>query len=251
VTNNVAEYETLVNDLRIAIDFRVQRLYIHDDSKLIINQVMGELNCRDPRMAAYRQEVRKLEEKFDDFKLHHILQRDNEAPNALAWLGSSCGQHPLGVFVQDLARPSIWLDEYDLAPAPEIRPKKGDPTPTPDTDPGTLPGPTGQARDLRSEVAAVTKPSGSDPDWQKLLSKYLRLGVIPNNEPEAQRLARRATGYTIHDDELYLHNTLGILQWCISIEEGKALLLDIHEGICGYHASSKSMVGGAFRQGFY
>jgi hypothetical protein len=29
------------------------------------------------------------------------------------------------------------------------------------------------------------------------------------------------------------------------------LLLDIHEGICGYHASSRSMVGKAFRQGFY
>jgi hypothetical protein len=35
-------------------------------------------------MAAYRQEVRKLEEKFDDLDLHHILRRDNEAADALA-----------------------------------------------------------------------------------------------------------------------------------------------------------------------
>jgi hypothetical protein len=42
------------------------------DFELIVNQVMGESNCHDPRMEAYRQEVRKLEEKFDDFKLHHI-----------------------------------------------------------------------------------------------------------------------------------------------------------------------------------
>jgi hypothetical protein len=28
--------------------------------------------------------------------------------------------------------------------------------------------------------------------------------------------------------------------------EGKALLLDIHEGICDYHTSSRSMVGKAF-----
>jgi hypothetical protein len=34
-------------------------------------------------MAAYSQEVRHLEEKFDDFKLHHILRRDNKVADAL------------------------------------------------------------------------------------------------------------------------------------------------------------------------
>jgi hypothetical protein len=32
---------------------------------------------------------------------------------------------------------------------------------------------------------------------------------------------------------------------------GKALLVDIHKGVCGHHASSRSMVRMAFRQGFY
>jgi hypothetical protein len=50
---------------------------------------MGESNCYDPRTAAYRQEVRKLEDKFDSFELHHILRRDNEAADALSQLGSS------------------------------------------------------------------------------------------------------------------------------------------------------------------
>jgi ribonuclease HI len=70
----VAEYEALVNGICFAAKLGVQRLYIHGDSELIINQVMGESNCRDSRMAAYQQEVRKLEEKFDGFKLHHTLQ---------------------------------------------------------------------------------------------------------------------------------------------------------------------------------
>jgi ribonuclease HI len=68
----VAEYEALINDIRITAELRVQRLYIRGDSVLIINQVMGESNYHDSRMAAYHQEVRKLEEKFDGFKLHHI-----------------------------------------------------------------------------------------------------------------------------------------------------------------------------------
>jgi ribonuclease HI len=73
-TINVAEYVVLVNGLHLATELRVQRLYIRGDFELIINQVMGELNYRDSRMATYWQEVRKLEEKFDGFELHHILQ---------------------------------------------------------------------------------------------------------------------------------------------------------------------------------
>ena len=74
---------------------------------------------------------------------------------------------------------------------------------------------------------------------------------MPDSETEARRLARRVKGYCVHNNELYRHSTSGILQRCIPISEGKALLMDIHEGICGHHASSRSLVGKAFRQGFY
>jgi ribonuclease HI len=70
----VAEYEALINGLLIAAKLGIQQLYIRGDSELVVNQFMGESNCRDPCMAAYRQEVRKLEEKFDSFELHHILR---------------------------------------------------------------------------------------------------------------------------------------------------------------------------------
>jgi hypothetical protein len=33
---------------------------------------MKELSCHNPKMAAYCQEVCKLEEKFDGLKLNHI-----------------------------------------------------------------------------------------------------------------------------------------------------------------------------------
>jgi ribonuclease HI len=50
-TNNMAKYEALVNGLCIAAELRVQRLYNQGVSELNINQVMGESNCRDSRMA--------------------------------------------------------------------------------------------------------------------------------------------------------------------------------------------------------
>ena len=42
-----------------------------------------------------------------------------------------------------------------------------------------------------------------------------------------------------------------MLQKCIDEEDGKALLLEIHEGICGHHASSRALIAKSFRAGFY
>jgi ribonuclease HI len=53
-TNNVAEYKALVNGLHIATELVVQQLCIHGDFELVVNQDMGESNCHDSRMAAYR-----------------------------------------------------------------------------------------------------------------------------------------------------------------------------------------------------
>jgi ribonuclease HI len=125
MTNNVAEYETLIIGLRIVAEFRVQRLYIHSDFELIINQVKGELNCHSCHMAAYHQEVRKIEEMFDGFELYHILWHDNEEVDAFAWLRSSRKQLPSSVFVHYLIKSSIQLNEGNLAPAPGTAPGKG------------------------------------------------------------------------------------------------------------------------------
>ena len=38
---------------------------------------------------------------------------------------------------------------------------------------------------------------------------------------------------------------------CISAEEEKELLSEIHEGICGTHPGARAMAGKSFRQGFY
>jgi ribonuclease HI len=54
-TNNMVEYEALVNGLHIAAELGVQRLYIRGDSELVINQVMGESNCCDSRWLTGRR----------------------------------------------------------------------------------------------------------------------------------------------------------------------------------------------------
>ena len=55
----------------------------------------------------------------------------------------------------------------------------------------------------------------------------------------------------IIDNGLHKRSPSGVLQRCIPIPEGKELIRDIHAGICGHHAASRTLFGNAFRQGFY
>jgi hypothetical protein len=103
---------------------------------------MGESNCHDSCMVAYCQEVRKFEEKFDGFELHHIPRCDNEMDDAIGRLRSSHEQPSLGVFRQDLDKPSIRFDEDGLAPASGTLPDGGNSIMTLGTNLGTPPGPT-------------------------------------------------------------------------------------------------------------
>jgi hypothetical protein len=56
-SNNVAEYEALVNGLRIAIELGVRCLDARGDSQLVIDQVMKNSHCHDRKMEAYCDEV--------------------------------------------------------------------------------------------------------------------------------------------------------------------------------------------------
>jgi ribonuclease HI len=58
-SNNMAEYEALVNGLRIAIELGVRRLDARGDLQLVIDQVMKNSHCRDRKMEAYYDEVRR------------------------------------------------------------------------------------------------------------------------------------------------------------------------------------------------
>jgi hypothetical protein len=70
----VNEYEALVNGLRIAIELGVQRLDARGDSQLVIDQVTKNSHCRDPKMEAYCDELRRLEDKFYGLELNHIAR---------------------------------------------------------------------------------------------------------------------------------------------------------------------------------
>ena len=47
-SNNIAEYEALINGLRITIELSAMRLYVCGDSELVVDQVMKESSYKSP-----------------------------------------------------------------------------------------------------------------------------------------------------------------------------------------------------------
>jgi ribonuclease HI len=106
-SNNTAEYEALINGLRIAVELRIKRLEIRGDSELVMDQVMKDKNCVDPKMAAYCQAVHNLEEKFHSLKLHHVLRDYNKVADVLTKTASSRSPVPHRVFASDQHAPYV------------------------------------------------------------------------------------------------------------------------------------------------
>jgi hypothetical protein len=77
---------------------------------------MKKSHCRDWKMEAYCDEVRRLEDKFYGLELNHIARRYNETTDELAKIASRRMEVPSDVFSRDLHQPSVKIDD---TPEPE------------------------------------------------------------------------------------------------------------------------------------
>jgi hypothetical protein len=197
---------------------------------------MKNSHCRDKKMEAYCNEVRRLEDKFHGLELNHVARRYNETADELAKIASGRTVIPPDVFSRDIYQPSVKLDD---APEPDET----------STQPEVPSAAEGEALRIEGERNGVAP----NQNWQTPYLQYLLRGELPLDKAEARRLARRAKSFVLLGDEkeLYHHSPSGILQRCISIAQGQELLQEIHSGACGHHATPRTLVGNAFRQGFY
>ena len=101
-TNNEAEYEALIDGLKVARTLGIKRLLVYGNSVVIINQVNKGWDCTKDNMGAYCAEVRKLERYFQGLEIHHVLRDLNVAADILAKLGLDRAKVPLDIFVQEL-----------------------------------------------------------------------------------------------------------------------------------------------------
>ena len=84
-------------------------------------------------------------------------------------------------------------------------------------------------------------------DWREHFIKYLTSANVPADKTKTERLIHRSKHYLLVDSNLMRKSAKeGILQKCITQEDGVKLLLEIHSSSYGNHVASRTLVGKAF-----
>ena len=123
----MAEYEALLSGLRIAIELGIKCLDVRGDSQLVIDQVMKESSCHDPKMEAYCNAVCRLEDKFDGLELNHVPRKYNEDVDELAKIASGRTTVPPNIFAHDISRPSVEFKQPTESGPSSAGPSGGNP----------------------------------------------------------------------------------------------------------------------------
>jgi ribonuclease HI len=175
VSNNEAEYEALLHGLRLAISLGIKRLLVYRDSLLMVQQVNKEWDINKETMDSYVAEIKKLENKFSRFEIHHVVRDNNVAAEVLSKLGSDLAEVPLGIFVHELHHSSIDTStpmEVDLV-----------------------------FQEISREVMMI------EDDWRTTLIDYINDKVLPpgikKEDAEAIRIMRHSKNYVLVDNKLY------------------------------------------------
>jgi ribonuclease HI len=246
-TNNMAEYEALIFGLSAALSLGNRQLLVKGDSQLIIKKVRGECSCNESRLTAYLLHVRKLEKDFTSLELQHVPRADNSASDDLSVRASTWALVPEGVFERRLLRPTAQPAELGEGG---------------DTSTSKLAIPVAShLKNPPKTVCAMGDPasplapqpiSQSGPDaWISEIRDYLKENILPEDHVSVERIVWLAKRYVVVEGDLYRRGANGILMRCITQEEGRDLLTEIHGGECGSHSSSRTLVSKAFRHGFY
>jgi hypothetical protein len=196
----MAEYEALLSGLRITIKLGIKRLDVRGDSQLVIDQVMKESSCHDPKMEAYCNAVRHLEDKFDGLELNHVPRKYNE--------DIAGPPSPPKVFARDITKPCI--DFKDIAgPSPSTA-EPSDENPSADKV---------EPMQIESEASSQDEGEAMQIDeapllqnWRNQYLDWINRGVLPSDCAQAWHVARRAKSFVVIDRELYKHSPSGVLQ---------------------------------------
>jgi hypothetical protein len=189
------EYEALIHRLSLAVSLGIKRLLAFSDSKVIIEQVNNEWDCVKDTMDAYYAEIHKLEGHFKGIEFQHVPRNNNVTADILSKLGSRRALVQVGVFVQDLCKPSIKLLDPDSPDPPQ--------------------------HDQASVLALDMLMTEKEHDWRKPFIDFILDQLVLEDKAKRERITRQSANYVVIGTDLYKKAaSTGVLMKCILRSEG-------------------------------
>jgi hypothetical protein len=211
-SNNEAEYEALLHGMKMAKACGATRLKIFGDLNLVVQQVMNKCDAISDIMTTYRNLYYYLEGTFDGCEVLHVSIASNEEADNLANIGSQCLPIPQGVFWEEIMERSI----------------KNNKTLTTEEQ--------GQHQATGSGAGKISQGSTSEPEevmmieetWMQPYLAHMINKTLPEDTVEARRIIQRSKAFVVLQGKLYKKSITGVLQRCVTPQEGQEILKDIH-----------------------
>ena len=94
---NEAECEALLAGLRAVLHLGAKDVEIYSDSWLVVYQITGDFEARDPRMKAYLSTAKQIIGQFGTIKISQVARSQNRHADSLATLASSANEDTPGL----------------------------------------------------------------------------------------------------------------------------------------------------------
>ncbi|XP_072071777.1 uncharacterized protein [Arachis hypogaea] len=113
-SNNQAEYEALIAGLGLAHTMGITQLNVKCDSLLVVQQVTGNFQVKDPLLEKYNTIVNNLVNNFQKFNISHIPREKNDRADILSKLATTRSQNTIPVLSQ------LMLEEPSVMPISSV-----------------------------------------------------------------------------------------------------------------------------------
>ncbi|GKV47282.1 hypothetical protein SLEP1_g54195 [Rubroshorea leprosula] len=191
-TNNAAEYEALIYGLKLVSELKVQSNQVFSDSQLVVGQVNGSCEIKDPQLGRYASVVNRLKSGFVFFQIDKIPRADNHRADELSKLASSQDLNPQRSTIVEVLDASSYTDFT-----------------------------------VECQLLS-TDPSSSS--WTTPLIEYLRTSELPEDLSTAKLIKCRAAHFTLLDNQLYKRVASIPLLHCLTPYKAEYAVSEVHEG---------------------
>ncbi|KAE8678980.1 hypothetical protein F3Y22_tig00111402pilonHSYRG00591 [Hibiscus syriacus] len=211
-TNNMAEYEACVMGLKAAIERKIKSLKIYRDSSLVVYQLRGEWETKDPKLLEYRNFTLELVKEFERVTFNYLPREENQMADALATLAAM----------------------FQATKKVDMMPIKM------------------QVYEIPAHCYSVEEEVDGKPWYHDILQYIKNQSYPPNaSEIDKRTLRRMAAGYFLDGKIMYRRSSDQMLLRCLNTSEARNVIEEVHNGICGTHANGLSMARKIMRYGYY
>ncbi|KAJ9159361.1 hypothetical protein P3X46_024870 [Hevea brasiliensis] len=191
---------------------KVRKLEVYGDSALIIYQVKGEWQTKDPKLIPYQKYLLALIKRFEEISFTHLSHDKNQFADALA---------TLAVMAQ--------MEEGQVTQVLQI-----------------------QARSEPAYCFMIEEETDGRPWYHDIQVYVKTREYPPGANRNERRMIRRlALGYFASGEILYKRSSNGELLRCVNAKEARKILFETHEGNCATHANGHMMAKQIKRQGYF